>query len=111
MTLMLHDGANYQQNSNWIDPHLYFMLAIDCIKMRRWVVIKIHPNDDTEKAAYFRHGILLIGNCVWLVGPNGHEISGSPRGERKSKTSDSSTGRSREAEAASLSCYAERSGA
>jgi hypothetical protein len=31
------------------------MRSIDTVKVRRLVVIKIHPNDDTEETAYLWH--------------------------------------------------------
>ena len=55
------------QNSDRIDADLNLGTSVDRVKMRRIVVIEVHANGDSKKAAYFRHGQPLPFFSLYLA--------------------------------------------
>ncbi len=43
------------KNFNWIDANLNFHATIDGVKVRRFMIIKIHANDNSKESTYFWH--------------------------------------------------------
>ena len=47
-----------------VDPNLRFILSVERMKMRRLVVVEVHPNDDAKEPADLRHICPDASTCV-----------------------------------------------
>ena len=56
------------QHRQWINPNRYFTPAVDRMKVRRVMIIIVHPNRDSEETANLRHRFSAARGCTLHTG-------------------------------------------